>query len=41
MIADYPDVEIAIIAAIGRNGAVGLNGALPWHLPDDLQHFKR
>ncbi len=41
MIEGYPDVEIAVIAAVGRNGAVGRDGALPWHLPDDLQHFKR
>lgn len=41
MIEGYPDVEIAVIAAVGSNGAVGLDGRLPWHLPDDLQHFKR
>jgi dihydrofolate reductase len=34
-------VEIALIAALARNRAIGRRGALPWHLPDDLAHFKR
>lgn len=32
--------ELAIIAAVGRNGVIGRNGKLPWHIPDDLKHFK-
>lgn len=24
----------------GRKGAIGFQGAMPWHLPEDLQHFK-
>ena len=31
---------ITIIAAIGRNRAIGLAGAMPWHLPGELKHFK-
>lgn len=31
---------IALIAAVDRNNGIGLNGGLPWHLPDDLRHFK-
>lgn len=31
---------ISIIAAVARNGVIGLNNALPWHLPDDLQRFR-
>jgi dihydrofolate reductase len=31
---------ITIIAAMGRNGAIGSAGALPWHLPRELGHFK-
>lgn len=32
---------ISIIVAIADNGAIGKNNDLLWHLPDDLQHFKR
>ena len=31
---------ISIIAAVARNGVIGRNGALPWHLPADLKYFK-
>jgi dihydrofolate reductase len=34
-------VRLALIAAVGRNGVVGHEGALPWHLPADLRHFRR
>jgi dihydrofolate reductase len=30
-----------IIVAIAANGAIGNKGDLLWHLPDDLQYFKR
>lgn len=30
-----------IIVAIGKNGAIGHENDLPWHLPADLQHFKK
>ncbi len=32
---------LAIIAAVARNGVIGRDGDLPWHLPEDLRHFKR
>lgn len=32
---------ITLIAAMGRNRAIGLDGRMPWHLPAELQHFKR
>ena len=32
--------RIALIAAHDRRRAIGLDGKLPWHLPDDLQRFK-
>ena len=32
---------IALIAALDRNFAIGHEGAMPWHLPDDLKRFKR
>jgi dihydrofolate reductase len=31
---------IALIAAIDRHYAIGRDGAMPWHLPDDLKRFK-
>ena len=33
-------VELVLIAAFDRNRAIGRDNALPWHLPDDLRHFK-
>ncbi len=32
---------LAIIAAVARNGVIGRDGTLPWHLPEDLAHFRR
>ena len=32
--------KLAIIAAIGRNGAIGRDNKLPWSMPGDLRHFK-
>ncbi len=32
---------ITIIAAMAKNRAIGLAGRIPWHLPAELQHFKR
>jgi dihydrofolate reductase len=34
-------VTITIIAAIARNRAIGLRGALPWHISEDLRRFKK
>lgn len=31
---------IAIVAAVARNGVIGKNNELPWHLPNDLKYFK-
>jgi dihydrofolate reductase len=31
---------LVIIAALDRNRGIGCGNALPWHLPDDLKHFK-
>ena len=32
--------ELVLVAAVGSNGALGRRGALPWHLPEDLRHFR-
>jgi dihydrofolate reductase len=32
--------RLTIVAAMGRNRAIGLRGRMPWHLPAELQHFK-
>lgn len=34
-------MRISIIVAFDRNRLIGQNNALPWHLPADLQHFKK
>ncbi len=33
-------VELEIVAAVSQNLAIGRDGGLPWHLPEDLRHFK-
>ncbi|WNK21131.1 dihydrofolate reductase [Halomonas piscis] len=36
-----PLVPVAMIAAMSRNRVIGVDGGLPWHLPEDLKFFKR
>lgn len=33
-------MTISVVAAVARNGVIGRDGDMPWHLPDDLRHFK-
>jgi len=33
--------KIYLVAAVASNGVIGRNGQLPWHLPEELRHFKR
>jgi dihydrofolate reductase len=33
--------RIYLIAAVASNGIIGVDGRLPWHLPEDLKHFKK
>jgi dihydrofolate reductase len=32
--------EIVLVVAIARNGVIGKNGMLPWHISDDMKRFK-
>ncbi|WP_396597948.1 dihydrofolate reductase [Dokdonia sp. R86516] len=32
---------ITMIAAAAENNALGKDGNIPWHLPDDFKHFKQ
>jgi dihydrofolate reductase len=33
--------KLALVAAVARNGVIGRGDALPWRLPEDLQHLRR
>ena len=35
-----PKPVLTLIAAVARNGVIGKDNRLPWHLPADLKHFK-
>lgn len=32
---------VTLIAAVGSNGVIGADDAMPWHLPEDFAFFKR
>jgi dihydrofolate reductase len=34
-------MKLHLIFARSRNGVIGKDNAMPWHLPEDLAHFKR
>ncbi|ARV20893.1 Dihydrofolate reductase [Curvibacter sp. AEP1-3] len=36
-----PLPRLHLIYARAANGVIGIHGCLPWHLPEDLAHFKR
>ena len=31
---------LAMVVAVGDNGAIGKDGKVPWRIPEDLKHFK-
>ena len=41
MTQDVATAGVYLVAAVAENGVIGADGKLPWHLPEDLQHFKR
>jgi len=34
-------MTLHLIFARAANGVIGIKGTLPWHLPEDMAHFKR
>ena len=34
-------MKLKLIYARAANGVIGLNNQMPWHLPEDLAHFKK
>ena len=38
---DRIETRIYLVAAVAANGIIGAKGKLPWHLPEDLKHFKK
>jgi dihydrofolate reductase len=33
-------MTVTLVAAVAANGVIGVDGDLPWRLPEDLAHFK-
>lgn len=32
--------QLKLIVATSKNGVIGRDSTMPWHLPDDLKYFK-
>ncbi len=39
-VAAAPDTRVYLVAAVASNGIIGAGNRMPWHLPEDLKHFK-
>jgi dihydrofolate reductase len=33
-------MRLSLVAAVAANGVIGDEGGMPWHHPDDLEHFR-
>ena len=33
-------MRVTLVVARARNGVIGRDNAIPWHLPEDLRHFR-
>ena len=33
--------RVYLVAAVAANGTIGAGNRMPWHLPEDLKHFKQ
>ncbi|HID70708.1 MAG TPA: dihydrofolate reductase [Desulfobacterales bacterium] len=33
-------MELILIAAMAKNRVIGKNNKIPWHIPDEMRHFK-
>ena len=38
---DSSPTQVVLVAARARNGVIGRDGGIPWHIPADFAHFKR
>ncbi len=34
-------MHISLIVAASKNGVIGCNNALPWHLPEEIKYFRK
>lgn len=41
MTDETQNTDITLVVAVARNGVIGHQNALPWHIPDDLRRFRR
>ncbi|MEG6509148.1 dihydrofolate reductase [Methyloligella sp. 2.7D] len=39
--SEETDIGLALVVAVGENGAIGKDGDLPWRMSSDLKHFRR